>query len=906
MSATDIINLPIDEKSYNYAKIYSSLLNDEYQRKRAYASIVALYAFLNILEKSPLNIQKSMTLFRNPIINEQYEIADIYVNNWHLDIRVVNDTDAVLVPKIHYDSAIVPDYYVVIKIDSELKNTELIGFVDTSRDTKEAFDYHYYKVPFSKLINYEEFLDKVKKEKEELFKDSDHELFESSYLSLLDGGLDIATRNEVIKHVFNCSKCRTAFCCFTGFEMVSCNISKYPDLLDDKTLEIIGAQNIDKPEYEGKEETIYIGEDKQIEETSTNAIENEDTHVETQIQTPTETETENKGEVDDILDELFTVEEEVVEEYHTNETPQITKIDSNIEDESTSEIEAIKQDKNEEKDFEIIEDDNSITELDSDNNTSDELNFIDENTVDLASDNNISDGLDIIENSNDTNRYSELDVIDQNTVQDLEDNSDFVVINDLKSDEDNSDLILDTDDEQQVPKEEVQKVIVDYDEAGEPIYSYITSVNQDETDTVNTDYEAIEEIPQDDIELEDYSESDTQEQAMKDEEIIRSEIQDTDEELQEYQKTENPQEINNEDESLTQLKDTDNVEEMVQDKSEDEESQEFGAKEPAEIYSQNVEILPKPEEEINNKDESVTPIQDTNKEEEMIQNSTEDEESQEFEEYNESDDEEQDDEDYESDEEYEEPSTKPANRSGLVLVSLLIALGLLGGGAFLLFKNMQNNSKTASIPAENVSIPDEQTTNDMFEQPVQDESGIEIPQNNEENTENTDNTQESQENNNDMTQQAPMPPQGSIPVPPPIQIPQSNGDVNKAITNAFAQSNSGVSLRGLNWFCTAELFTDPTFKNYLQNLDNSLKQNIRNNIMGVVQTPPNDSVTAKFAVDNNGNLQKVIISDSSGSEEIDNIVLQSINESFQGEKSQILNDNQLKSDMYYLKVVIKL
>ena len=30
MSATDIINLPIDEKSYNYAKIYSSLLNDEY------------------------------------------------------------------------------------------------------------------------------------------------------------------------------------------------------------------------------------------------------------------------------------------------------------------------------------------------------------------------------------------------------------------------------------------------------------------------------------------------------------------------------------------------------------------------------------------------------------------------------------------------------------------------------------------------------------------------------------------------------------------------------------------------------------------------------------------------------------------------------------------------------------
>ncbi len=76
--------------------------------------------------------------------------------------------------------------------------------------------------------------------------------------------------------------------------------------------------------------------------------------------------------------------------------------------------------------------------------------------------------------------------------------------------------------------------------------------------------------------------------------------------------------------------------------------------------------------------------------------------------------------------------------------------------------------------------------------------------------------------------------------------------------------------------------------------------------MNATETPQNDSVEAKFAVDNNGNLKKVIISKSSGSEEIDNIVLQSINETFEGEKSQILNDSELKSDMYFLKVVIKI
>ena len=71
-----------------------------------------------------------------------------------------------------------------------------------------------------------------------------------------------------------------------------------------------------------------------------------------------------------------------------------------------------------------------------------------------------------------------------------------------------------------------------------------------------------------------------------------------------------------------------------------------------------------------------------------------------------------------------------------------------------------------------------------------------------------------------------IPSSGTISVPPltesdlikPVQR-QSHGDVNKAIANAFAQTGNGVSLRGLNWFCTSELFSDRTFKDYLQNLD---------------------------------------------------------------------------------------
>ena len=76
--------------------------------------------------------------------------------------------------------------------------------------------------------------------------------------------------------------------------------------------------------------------------------------------------------------------------------------------------------------------------------------------------------------------------------------------------------------------------------------------------------------------------------------------------------------------------------------------------------------------------------------------------------------------------------------------------------------------------------------------------------------------------------------------------------------------------------------------------------------MNLVESSPKDTVIAKFAVDKRGNLKKVIISETSGSTDVDNVVLQSIKETFETEKSQILNDNELKQDMYYLKVAIKL
>ena len=161
-----------------------------------------------------------------------------------------------------------------------------------------------------------------------------------------------------------------------------------------------------------------------------------------------------------------------------------------------------------------------------------------------------------------------------------------------------------------------------------------------------------------------------------------------------------------------------------------------------------------------------------------------------------------------------------------------------------------------------------------------------------------------------------------LPPPPPIEqaaeqsepqqvqaqeVQNSNpADVSKSIANAFSPTANPVTLRAVNWLCSPQLFADSAFKAYMQGLDDILKLNLRKNILDVSETPTNNTVTVKMAVDNNRNLIKVAVADSSGSAQVDNIVLQSINETFEGEKSPILNDSPQKADVYYLKVVIKL
>ena len=1023
MTTSNVIELNISEKAYSYAKIYASLLKDDFQRKRAYASLVALYALVDAFEKTDNDIQKSMTLFRNPVLNEQYEISDIYINNWHIDVRVFVEGDAVLVPKSHYDNNITPDFYAVVKVDKALEKAELVGFADVQNVEKEAFDYHYSSILLKDLISYDAFLAKVCNPKQVNFTPEAHEMFQELYLGLMDEEMKSEVKNKLLKHLFECAQCRTEFCCFTGFEMVSCNMGSYPNLFEDMTLDIVGAQVVDNEKYAGQELTIYIGTDPEEPSVEENVPSVEEVLPVENVAPVLETTTisdaieenpadENEMTVADILDELFSIEEGYIEpEIPQEKQPEENNIDEDalakaieeknkeeelalVDDEPLDSYEEIPIDngevtqeelvqgvdseetiEKEETEFteptlgslEIPEDETlileeNIQELDLNEEklvvdeieTTEQLEsslmeesvveeYVDETEeIPLETENlkNVGEEMEVFEENlvenfvNETEEFSiesdsplfsqeepaelevfetneDLEVIDdseaeQNSEMEIEDiqadelsvinpsysedeEPEFEIHQDEEDDEDEVEILLDSENLIQNAtvdaKETIQQVIVDYDEFGEPIYSYITSVSQ-EAEFITDD--AIDE----DIMNETFE--------------IYPEGQDED------------------DKDTASLSSTSRPVENVQNEG----FEEYVDKEEEvpETYEDDVDEIENVNSNENDEElSSPLPSIDTNYQDDEMNESYVDEDevesSENLEDEENSDVDEDDFENDEFDEDEEDDDVKKKNSPLIALVILLLIVAGGAAGAFFFFKNKNQEAGSIVVPettsstnsveiALGVQTEPEQVT-DMFGSPEQgdvvDASSVEIV------SEEKNPAKETLDVKNDADKLPTLPTtentkQKTVETPKTTAKEKvvNTASRSKSLANAFTNGGNRATLRSVNWLCAPQLFTDSVFKAYMQDLDNILKLNLRKNILDATEIPENNVVEVKMAIDKVGNLSKVLVSESSGSKQIDDIVLQSINETFEGEKSQDLSASALKQDMYYLKLVIKL
>ncbi len=259
--------LKITNDALKYAKIISSPIDDEKQRKRAFASIVALDAFADFLVTQGITVNISKSLFKIAPLNAEYEISDVYYNNWKFDIRIVTDEDFVTIPKSHYKNDITPDMYVILKVEKNLSKARLLGYIEPQNVDKTIDTGAYYISGLKALSSTKEFIEKIKTEKETTTKDSNHFAFQNNYLSYLENTIDSFTKKTFIKHLSNCQECRCDFVEFFDFESIVKNLTNKPEFFEDKTLTVISGQETELPEYSEVEEEIVIFDNDTEEDT---------------------------------------------------------------------------------------------------------------------------------------------------------------------------------------------------------------------------------------------------------------------------------------------------------------------------------------------------------------------------------------------------------------------------------------------------------------------------------------------------------------------------------------------------------------------------------------------------------------------------------------------------------------
>lgn len=276
----------IEELDLDIARNICNLINDSSLRNRAVANAAAAALAKKYFQDCEVDTETG--LYNIYQVLEDIEISDVYIKDNYIDVRLYFDENGLFIPKSHFDNKLLPAAYMFIKVDSELSNGLVTGFIlPSSVDTSQEYN-GYYKVEENELISFYD-VESSLIQKED---DSLPENFESNIYDYLDGKLTEKTdfynilveSKEARLKLRNAAKAKTVFNFISVPKDEIINESPVNDDLEvsEETGLLETAENgdIENIELETPSidfENVQIDELDESEDTSALSLESEDT-----------------------------------------------------------------------------------------------------------------------------------------------------------------------------------------------------------------------------------------------------------------------------------------------------------------------------------------------------------------------------------------------------------------------------------------------------------------------------------------------------------------------------------------------------------------------------------------------------------------------------------------------------
>ena len=362
MANTQETLIYIEKENHTEAEFMSRNFVNKELKNRAYLNALGAELVTKYLTSEGIKFTNVHNLHSISKILESVDISDILLPNIHLDVRVVFDEKQIFIPKSHFELDLVPNAYVVLKLDEEFKHVELLGYFKPYQINKQNENRDYYFFDRNKLSSPASLTKFVKEYIGRTSRDiSEEDLLRGRELaiSLADHNISVSEEKELLELLLLSDVLRESVLEFDNFETLS--YSAAPVLSESL---VVPAEVT--TEEENNEEDKIVEEDTNIENS-------------TEIEPVEEISLATMAMDEDLdLDTAFPepeLEEETLVEPLEDPVSDDETSDELIEEELEENTETEEEEEEEEEELlaEPIEENVQIEEIDEDNEFMEEL-----------------------------------------------------------------------------------------------------------------------------------------------------------------------------------------------------------------------------------------------------------------------------------------------------------------------------------------------------------------------------------------------------------------------------------------------------------------------------------------------------------------------------------------------------
>lgn len=143
--------LEITNENLTEAQFMAANFIDTSVQNRVFFNVIGSEAVISYLGKLGIDVEHLSNIHSIKRIVEKVDIGDIFLDNIHIDVRVVFDEKEIFIPKSHYKLGIVPDIYAVLKYDKSFQRINFIGFFEPSEINFNNSNDEYYFIDYARL-----------------------------------------------------------------------------------------------------------------------------------------------------------------------------------------------------------------------------------------------------------------------------------------------------------------------------------------------------------------------------------------------------------------------------------------------------------------------------------------------------------------------------------------------------------------------------------------------------------------------------------------------------------------------------------------------------------------------------------------------------------------------------------